>query len=146
MTNNMASLDLVWLDNSGTETGFEIERAQFGSPFTRIATVGANVTGYTDQVRLNGTYCYRVRAINAFGASGYSNEGCQTVSTVTGLASAALLQGVEVYPNPSTGLFNVKIDNAHRGPITLRVTDGLGRNLSTQTLKKSAALLQCPST
>ncbi|WP_139924339.1 reprolysin-like metallopeptidase [Hymenobacter sp. DG01] len=143
--NNIVSLNLQWSDNSGNETGFEIERAQLNTTaFSRIATVGANITDYTDQLRTNGTFCYRVRAINGNGASGYSNEGCQTVSTITATTSPLLLPGIEVYPNPSPALFTVKVDNAHRGPITLRLTDGLGRSLFTQTLPKTAAAFQYP--
>ncbi|MBX0292177.1 T9SS type A sorting domain-containing protein [Hymenobacter sp. HSC-4F20] len=145
ITNNMASIDLAWLDNSGNETSFEIERAQLNtSTFSRIATVGANVTAYTDQVRTNGTFCYRVRAINATGASAYSNEGCQTVSTVTNTVSAALLPGISVYPNPSADVFTVQVDNSQRGPVTLRVVDALGRSIATQTLTKSGAVFQHP--
>ncbi|GAB2775622.1 zinc-dependent metalloprotease family protein [Hymenobacter latericoloratus] len=142
---NTVSLSLQWSDNSGNETGFEIERAQLNTTaFSRIATVGANITDYTDQLRTNGTFCYRVRALNANGASGYSNEGCQTVATITTTTSAVLLPGIEVYPNPSPALFTVKVDNAHRGPLTLRLTDGLGRSLFTQTLPKAAAAFHYP--
>lgn len=145
VANNIASIHLIWLDNSGNETGFEVERAQFNTTaFSRIATVGPNVTEYTDQLRTNGTFCYRVRAVNATGASAYSNEGCQTTSTITRAISAVQLPGIEVAPNPSPDLFTVKVDNAHRGPITLRVTDALGRSVFTQTLPKSAASFQYP--
>ncbi|RPD46945.1 T9SS C-terminal target domain-containing protein [Hymenobacter sediminis] len=145
VADNIATVNLSWSDDSGNETGFEIERAQLNTTsFSRIATVGANVTEYTDQVRTNGTFCYRVRAINANGTSAYSNEGCQTTSTITRVISAAQLPGIEVYPNPSTDLFTVKVENAHRGPLTLRVTDALGRSVFTQTLPKSAASFQYP--
>lgn len=39
---------LRWTDNSGSETGFKIERSADGTTFTEIATVGANVTRYQD--------------------------------------------------------------------------------------------------
>ncbi|WP_426490534.1 reprolysin-like metallopeptidase [Hymenobacter sp. 102] len=144
VTATSASIDMIWLDNSGNETGFEIERSRSGGAFARIATVAANTTFYTDQVTSNGAYCYRVRAINPTGASAYSNESCQTVAGVTALSNATLLQGIEVAPNPSAGVFNVRIDNAQQGSITLRVTDALGRQVQTQTLNKGATALQVP--
>ena len=45
--------------------------------FAQIATVGPNVTSYTDTGLLPlVTYCYRVRAYNGAGDSGYSNTAC----------------------------------------------------------------------
>ncbi|GAB3287956.1 zinc-dependent metalloprotease family protein [Hymenobacter tenuis] len=142
LTNNVASIDMLWLDKSGNETGFEVERARNGGAFARIATVPANITAYTDQVSTNGTYCYRVRAVNATGNSAYSNESCQTISTITGVISALVVDGLDVYPNPSTGLYTISLANAQRGPVALRVTDALGRQVAAQTLTKGTATLQ----
>ena len=65
---------LTWTDNAGTESGFKIERSSDGQTFTQIATVGANVTSYTNTgLKKRRTYYYRVRAYNAAGNSGYSN-------------------------------------------------------------------------
>ncbi|TGD83042.1 reprolysin-like metallopeptidase [Hymenobacter wooponensis] len=140
-SNNRASIDLLWLDASANETGFEVERSTDNGTFARIATLPANSTFYTDQVSTNSRYCYRVRAINSTGNSGYSNESCQTVSTITAVRNAALLQGIEVFPNPSKGVFEVRIGNTQRGAITLRVTDALGRTISSQTFTKGTATL-----
>jgi hypothetical protein len=72
-------IDLAWSDNAGDETGFEIERSTNGTTFTRIATVGANATSYTSTgLKRNTTYSYRVRAVNASGASAYSNTASAT--------------------------------------------------------------------
>jgi hypothetical protein len=66
---------LGWSDNSDNERGFEIERQTWGaSGFVRIASVGSNMTGFTDtDVALCGGYDYRVRAGNLTGTSAYSN-------------------------------------------------------------------------
>ncbi|WP_157541527.1 reprolysin-like metallopeptidase [Hymenobacter aerophilus] len=137
-----ADIDLIWLDNATNETGYEIERALAPSTtFVKVGTVAAGTSFYTDKVTANGQYCYRVRAINAAGASDYSNQACQTVSVVTRTVAAAL-QGIEVAPNPSTGQFRVRIGNDQRGPVTLRVTDAVGRLVQTRTLTKGAAELQ----
>ena len=71
-------INLAWTDAATTETGFEIERSRNGANFTQIATVGANVRTYSDTgLRQNTRYHYRVRAINAAGASAWSNEVIQ---------------------------------------------------------------------
>ena len=77
-------LHLSWIDDSHDEEGFEIERKTGeGGTFGQIATQGANLTLYTDDNLMPGTlYCYRVRAFNGFGKSGYSNEACATTSAI----------------------------------------------------------------
>jgi hypothetical protein len=70
--NSKTKATLTWTDNSGNETGFQIERSADGTTFTQIATVGANVTTYQDS-GVNKAYYYRVRAFNSAGNSGYSN-------------------------------------------------------------------------
>jgi List-Bact-rpt repeat protein len=80
-----AQLILSWSDNSTNEVGFRIERRTGTTgTYAEIATVGVNTASYTDVNLPNGTtYCYRVRAYNAGGTSGYSNEQCATTSVTT---------------------------------------------------------------
>jgi glucose/arabinose dehydrogenase len=67
---NSRKADLTWMDNAQTEDGFRIERSTNGGVFTQIATVGRNVTAYSDTGLARGTtYSYRVLAYNASGAS-----------------------------------------------------------------------------
>jgi galactose oxidase-like protein/fibronectin type III domain protein/Kelch motif protein len=69
-----SQVDLSWTDNSNNETGFKIERSTDGTTFTQVATVGANVTTYSDTgLAALTTYYYRVRAYNSGGNSAYSN-------------------------------------------------------------------------
>lgn len=73
------AISITWDDNSADETAFEIERCSGTgcTDFTLLATRYSNIWGpwYTD-VGLGEvtSYTYRVRAINSFGASAYSNE------------------------------------------------------------------------
>ena len=71
-------VDLTWTDNASDEIGFFIERAPdaAGAPGTwmRIATLGPNVTHYSDTgLGLCATYWYRVCAYNPNGSSAYSS-------------------------------------------------------------------------
>ena len=71
-----SQINLTWTDNSDNETGFRIERCKGATctNFALIATVGANVTSYSNtKLTANTTYRYRVYAYNASGVSGYSN-------------------------------------------------------------------------
>jgi hypothetical protein len=73
-------VSLVWTDNSNNESGFSIERSTDNVNFSQIATVGPNVTTYSDRnVALYTFYYYRVRSYNSFGFSGYSNAAAYFV-------------------------------------------------------------------
>ena len=77
-------INLAWTDNSNNEDGFEIDRCQGAgcSSFAQIATVGANVTTYSNTGLSNGTsYSYRVRANNASGDSPNSNTASATTAS-----------------------------------------------------------------
>lgn len=70
-----SQVDLGWIDKAGNEVGFYIERrASLSGAWSRIATVGANVIGFSNTgLNSNTTYYYRVQAYNAVGTSSYSN-------------------------------------------------------------------------
>ena len=65
---------LTWNDASG-ETGYRIERKALGGTFQEVATAPANATSAIVGGLAQATfYTFRVRAQNASGSSGYSNE------------------------------------------------------------------------
>ena len=69
-------IELNWQDNSGNESGFQIERktGETGR-WSRIATTRPNVSGYSNTgLTTDTTYSYRVRAVNSVGSSAYSAE------------------------------------------------------------------------
>ena len=77
------AINLTWTDNSGTETGFRVERcAGVGcTDFAEITTVAANATTYASTALTPGTaYGYRVRAYDANGNSTYSNAASTTTA------------------------------------------------------------------
>jgi len=75
-----AQLTLDWVDNAGGTANFIVERKTgTAGTYARIATTGTGITTYIDAAVVAGTtYCYRVKASNALGDSGYSNEACKT--------------------------------------------------------------------
>ena len=76
-----SEIGLRWTDRSSNETTFEIERFAFGFPggFSRIAVVAADTTTFVDSGFDSGSSgLYRVRAVNAAGASPYANEAAAT--------------------------------------------------------------------
>jgi len=77
-----SQIDLIWIDNSNTEAGFEIERSLTGTgSWTQVAVVGADITAYSNTgLPCGSVYYYRVRAVNVSGASLWSNTA--SASTV----------------------------------------------------------------
>jgi hypothetical protein len=78
-------LQLTWADNSTNEESFVVERktGQAGT-YQHLATLPPNTTTYVDMAVEEGvTYCYRVKAFNASGDSGYTNEACAMPSPST---------------------------------------------------------------
>jgi Divergent InlB B-repeat domain len=99
---NVASFQFTWADNSTNEDGFIIERKTgTNGIFARIASVGADVTSYTDAALADATtYCYRVNAFNSAGTSPYSPEICGTT------------------PASPTAAFNLTVSSQGSGTIT----------------------------
>ena len=72
-----SQINLTWIDNSASETGYKIERkTTVNGTYAQIAQVGANVQSYPDTNGLapNTRYYYRIRATNGTIDSAYSNE------------------------------------------------------------------------
>lgn len=98
------SIALNWASGSaGQEAGFKIDRATWGGAFTTIATVGQGVTSYTDNAYSGGVtastqYTYRVRAYDAQGDSGYSNNGTASTPSAGGVVAVPVAAPVVAVP------------------------------------------------
>jgi subtilase family protein/List-Bact-rpt repeat protein/fibronectin type III domain protein/fervidolysin-like protein/HYDIN/CFA65/VesB family protein len=88
-------INLAWQDASGNETEFRLEQKTGpGGTFGQIATLGANTTGYSNTGLSPSTpYVYRVRACNAVGCSGYSNEATTTTPSDVAFTLTLAIRG-----------------------------------------------------
>lgn len=88
-----AQLQLSWVDNSGGEAAFRIERKiDTDGVYMELDLQSPGVTSYADTTVLEGTtYCYRVQAYDDVGYSSFSNEACG--SAATGLVLAVSVGG-----------------------------------------------------
>lgn len=86
-----SQIDLSWADNASNEQGFKIERCVGSScsSFSQIATVGADVTSYSNTgLAASTSYSYRVRAYNIDGDSDYTNEATAVTPVAPGPPAA----------------------------------------------------------
>lgn len=87
-TNMMAvasaqSAALSWIDTSGDETGYRLERREAQGAYSTLTNLSANSTSFLDvTVQPGQSYSYRVIAMNAGGESAASNEGSISVATL----------------------------------------------------------------
>jgi len=83
VTVSTSQINLTWTDNSNNETGFRIERKTGSGSYSQIATVGANVTSFSNTgLTNNTTYTYRVRAYNSTTNSPFSGEAIATTGVI----------------------------------------------------------------
>lgn len=104
---------------------------------------GATTTNAIHTYTANGSYTVTLIVTTACGA----DTTTQTVLiTGVGIEEANLLKEVKVYPNPSTGVFNLELSNVAIGELSVTVTDMTGRTVYNSTeevkgeLKKSLDL------
>lgn len=70
---------LKWKDKSKNESGFELQMSVAGGAFEAIKSTGSNARKLVIDGLLPGTsYLFRVRAVNDFGSSAFSNERAVT--------------------------------------------------------------------
>ena len=104
-TQSSSAIDLAWIDNSGNETGFEIERSTDGLSFAPIATTVEDVTVFSDSgLASSTTYYYRVLAFNNNGDSTFSDTSSATTDDTAGSGTAV-----------EAGSINVSTINLGRG-------------------------------
>jgi phosphodiesterase/alkaline phosphatase D-like protein len=102
--NSSTRIDLAWTDNSTGEAGFKIERKKAGTTtYAQVATVGENVTTYSNSTGLtaNTQYFYRVRAyLGATLNSAYSDNASATTAPLAPTPVAPAINAINQSVTP----------------------------------------------
>ncbi len=131
-------IELNWRDNSNNETGFNIERRTIQSSFFTVANVDANSTHFVDRFLLSDstTYIYRIKAVNDFTSSDYSNEFSVTTlpvnvdeNNITEKPNFFCL--FQNFPNPFNPITNIKYTIPFSSNVKLIIYDILGNEITT---------------
>ncbi|MCI0690806.1 phytase [candidate division KSB1 bacterium] len=124
-------IELAWNDNADNEDGFQIERRTTGA-FAEIATIGPNVTGFSDNGLSAGTtYTYRVRAFNNIGSSNYSNEASATTTQGGGTGLPITFELKPAYPNPFNSQTTIQFALSEPQNVELQIFNSLGQIVRT---------------
>jgi titin len=88
-SSSASQINLTWADSTG-ESGYRVDRSVDGRSWYVMATLGANVTSWSNTGLVAGyAYAYRVRAINAGGVSVGAAATTWTLPAAPGLVAAA---------------------------------------------------------
>lgn len=142
LSQTATSATLKWTDNATNETGFRVERSVGNdSSFVEVSSnLGSNTTIFVSPNLVAGTtYYYRVRALNAIGFSDYSNV-LELVFAV-GINQSTEFTNISIFPNPSSDVFNVELQDEYLGETEISVVDELGRVISKSTIDKNKELM-----
>ena len=99
-------LNLSWIDNSGGQAGFIVQRATGTTgPFTSVGQTAPGVSSYIDSgLSFGMTYCYQVAAFDSAGNSGFSNLACGSPSGGFNLAVAKSGTGAGTVASSPSGI------------------------------------------
>jgi hypothetical protein len=132
---NGGKVNLTWYDDSNREENYIIEKSlDAGLSYILVATLGKNVTSYTDEnVSAGKTYLYRVVAKNNIGASANSNIANIKMSGV-GIAPSPVT--LSVYPNPAFETLHIKGSEIKTEAVyNLRIFDRNNRQVLSRKIK-----------
>ncbi len=131
-----SDIELSWSDNSSNEDGFELYRSTSESgPWDLHATLGANVTGFTDAgLGINEQYFYRVNAYNINSPSLHSNVASATTYSYTifinvageDMIAPSPWNNTNSYPFLGTVTYDLKNDIGNNTGISMEIVDNPG--------------------
>ncbi len=135
-----SEIQLTWLDDANSESGFEVESSSDGKAFKKVADAKRNELTFSNIGLAEKTKVfYRVRAINSRGNSDYTNiADATTLAKVSAVAFVENISGeIQVYPNPTTDYALIKMSNEVKGVKNVIVVDRNSRVVMKSTLSEN---------
>lgn len=116
------SINLTWNDNANNEDEFVIQRSSGGSGWSTIATVGANITSYSDSgLTADTAYHYTMYAKNSTNQSGWSS----TITVTTNASGGSDPTDPTDPTDPGNGQTLVDMCATNEPTTATSLTDGI---------------------
>lgn len=111
----------VWNDPNDDESGYRVERQQDGGAWSEVASVGADVTSFTDDDVACGVVAYRVRAYRAAddSFSPYSNALTSPIDVAPNLTITETAGDTRVVENGTGDSITIALDCRPSADVTL---------------------------
>ncbi|WP_158021912.1 fibronectin type III domain-containing protein [Flammeovirga pacifica] len=125
---------VTWRDNSTNEHGFRVYRSKVNSADTLlVGQAGENDQMFKDYEQLEeGDYHYWIKSYNSNGESSKSEHFVFTkVNDVTDITTQLTSQ-IKLFPNPSSGQFNLELPPKWRSKITIAIYSLEGKKVFEQ--------------
>jgi len=110
------TIDLLWRDNANNESGFILQRySNIDTTWRTISSLAADTVGYSDTgLSYDTTYSYRIKAVNQYGESSYSNSISVTTESlvVAGLAAPTFSSAAVEFVGEVPQVKLIWVDNA----------------------------------
>ncbi len=130
---------LGWGHMSTNETGFILERSD-SEDFSSVEIFQIDTGTYTytdDEVLESGTFYYRVIASDGVNQSGFSNVTSISVNQV--VAGLGHDENFIIYPNPTSGMFNIQLPNVFSTQLRLELISLSGETIESWVINEKLA-------
>jgi|GEM_PF-2087926 hypothetical protein len=139
------TVNLIWDNYEGLTFGtYYVYRDTVYSSYTKVDSIPNTIFTWTDNnpphsahlyYRIgikNPSPCHPSRASINYESS-KSNTGNIAVSSSNGILEYAELNSLNIFPNPSTGIFNIKLDLSLRQNLQVKVYNVMGQLISAES-------------
>lgn len=134
---------LKWTISSQSDVDrYEVEYGTDAVNFSHVATVKSNggsgdaTYNYLHAIRNEKDGFYRIRIV--------SKDGTFEYSVIRSVKADKLITKLEVYPNPTSGIFRIKIPSGNSGVLNMRVHDAAGKLVFVKRLDVQPGMQELP--
>jgi hypothetical protein len=134
---------LQWTISSQSDVArYEVEYSTDATNFRKVTTVASNNANgdisydYLHTIQNDMDGFYRIKII--------STDGTYEYSIVQSVKAQKLITKLQAYPNPTTGLFRIKIPSENKGALNMQVYDGGGKLIMVKRLELRPGAQEVP--
>ena len=136
-TVDTSKINISWEDNSNNEDSYIIKHSTNNLNYINIDTLPANSVGYeATGLTANTTHHFRIVALNSVSISAFEHTSAITTDNSVAVRKVLNYRAPQIfmYPNPTTGLVNVSVNDADFSNGIIKVYNNNGALVETTTV------------